>query len=147
MFYVFGKKNIDIDHCVSSLGEILRSSSGDSPRSTAILRHDVAYVHQAGTIPHRYLYIPLNGFPSGGLVEKLRQELVSHHIELLYSPIPTNLLPGTPNGTTPPTPAETTAILYVGGECLGLTNLLMTNALSEVGLHDHCDTPELSLAL
>lgn len=48
VLYVFGKKPIDVDNCVTSLLDTFSSNSSLSRRKTIIMRHDVAYTHQAG---------------------------------------------------------------------------------------------------
>jgi diphthamide biosynthesis protein 2 len=54
VIYVFGKKPIDVDDCVSSLVDVINptnSPPGDeqtSEGSTVSLGHDVAYTHVAG---------------------------------------------------------------------------------------------------
>ena len=57
VIYVFGKKNIDPDRCVTSVLEFfkVRTASLDSNEATrrpgaVFLRHDVAYTHRAGPL-------------------------------------------------------------------------------------------------
>lgn len=49
MIYVFGKKPVDVEDCVTRLFETFssHSSSESSRRKNVVLRHDVAYTHQA----------------------------------------------------------------------------------------------------
>jgi diphthamide biosynthesis protein 2 len=49
--YIFGRKSIDVDHCVAQFATIFNSSStADESKKTkaVLLRHDVAYTHLAG---------------------------------------------------------------------------------------------------
>lgn len=71
------------------------------------------------------------------IVSKLRQRLQT---PVLYSKMPLRLdLPSSPPGHESPVadlPEEGCTILYVGGESLGLTNILMTHASSQVSLSE-----------
>lgn len=97
------------------------------------------------------LFFPLN-LITDDIVSKLRTSLppTSH---LLYNPIPTIALPDSPLTTSPvpPPPLNTSqpiadgnsltsssyqTILYIGGESLSLTNLLMTNSSCQVYSYD-----------
>ncbi|EPQ53261.1 diphthamide biosynthesis protein [Gloeophyllum trabeum ATCC 11539] len=129
VIYVFGKKTLDVEDCVSKLAECI--SSKDQPKRV-VLRHDVAYSHVAGHV-----------------INRLRGALPGVTIE--YSRIPLRLDPSPhkPNAVAPSSEAtlantedgdgadafdqdNNPLILYIGGESLGLTNLLMTHASSEV---------------
>ncbi|TFY68798.1 hypothetical protein EVJ58_g804 [Rhodofomes roseus] len=134
VFYVFGKKPIDPTDCVDKLVQTLASSSSANPRDATMLQLDVAYAHRADAI-----------------LEKLRAALPST-TKILYSPIPNMTHPSAPLSTIETSPqngpaatdgqrkGETTSedcnILYVGGESLSLTNLLMTHASCEVYSYD-----------
>lgn len=54
VIYVFGKKPIDVDDCVSSFVNVINRTELPprdkqmSEQSTVVLRHDVAYTHVAG---------------------------------------------------------------------------------------------------
>jgi diphthamide biosynthesis protein 2 len=51
VIYVFGKKNLDIDHCAESLVNALNLHAPSNPQHTdgpILLRHDVAFTHVAG---------------------------------------------------------------------------------------------------
>ncbi|KAK7681839.1 hypothetical protein QCA50_015186 [Cerrena zonata] len=125
VIYVFGKKDIDVDDCVEKLLSTLKESSDEA--QTILLRMDVAYTHRADDI-----------------VSKLRPSIP----HLLYNPIPTIAYPNSPSHTSPPnttsnpetngnTPAQPyQTILYIGGENLSLTNLLMTNSSCQVHSYD-----------
>ncbi|KAF5391100.1 hypothetical protein D9757_003177 [Collybiopsis confluens] len=133
VIYVFGKKPIDVEHCVTSLLDSFASTSSSSSsnrRNNVVLRHDVAYNHQAGQIAAR-----------------LHHALENSKSRVLYTPIPDKLLPLslTAAGSSQsaslndslPFMTETiqdSTIFYIGDESLGLTNLLMTHASCDVGL-------------
>ncbi|KAF8887021.1 putative diphthamide synthesis protein-domain-containing protein [Gymnopilus junonius] len=89
-----------------------------SQKKAILLRHDVAFTHAADAI-----------------VQRLRQALSKYTppIPVFYNPIPSVTFPSPSKSTSNPSPtAEHTTIFYIGGESLGLTNLLMTNSLSDV---------------
>jgi diphthamide biosynthesis protein 2 len=48
--YVFGRKPIDVVHCVAQFVNVLNTSSAKN-ETTVLLRHDVAYTHYAGELP------------------------------------------------------------------------------------------------
>ncbi|KAJ7231264.1 putative diphthamide synthesis protein-domain-containing protein [Mycena haematopus] len=95
VIYVFGKKPIDVDECSRCVAQIFEGTS-------ALLRYDVAYAHQAESI-----------------AAALRQAL---HVPI-----------SVPHSETPP---EVSSILYIGGESLGLTNLLITHSTCSVYSYD-----------
>ncbi|KAA1470859.1 diphthamide biosynthesis protein [Dentipellis sp. KUC8613] len=133
VIYVFGKKSIDLADCVERLVAALKSSSSDLPKAV-VLRHDVAYTHQADTI-----------------VARLRDALAADGVSVSYTLIPNRLDPTSP---TPPNEKPTTTadsnsdtftsltttddhpILYVGPPSLHLTNLLMTHSSTPVYRYD-----------
>lgn len=90
--------------------------------------------------------------PTDEIVRKLRHAL---RIPVLYAPIPTSTTPPTAAGTEqtvnhPDSNAEDVVtedpvILYVGGESLGLTNLLMAHNASIVRycIPRRCTSPHL----
>jgi hypothetical protein len=95
-------------------------------------------------------FVPISLSLADEIVRKLRERLIPRGVSVLYSNIPRRLDPPIAGRTKPETHAVTTlqevtfehasmqaddAILYVGGESLGLTNLLMTHASCEVSLH------------
>ncbi|OBZ73265.1 Diphthamide biosynthesis protein 2 [Grifola frondosa] len=132
VIYVFGKKDVDPSHCATSLLESMNASSSDRTKGTIPLRCDVAYAHRADVI-----------------AEKLRAALVPS-AEFLYSPIPLFSSPvslqqpanaedvahgiGKPQSLD--VPLEDCTLLYVGGESLSLTNLIMTHASCDVHSYD-----------
>ncbi|OCH91570.1 diphthamide biosynthesis protein [Obba rivulosa] len=137
VIYVFGKKPVDPEDCARKLLKSLEASSTVIENRKAILRHDVAYAHRADKI-----------------LEKLKAALPSS-TTLQYSPIPLTSYPVTSSSTSAQdevlkvtngsdqtsdtvaeegTPSE--IILYVGGESLSLTNLLMTHSHCEVHTYD-----------
>ncbi|KAF7361445.1 2-(3-amino-3-carboxypropyl)histidine synthase subunit 2 [Mycena sanguinolenta] len=95
VIYVFGKKPIDVEDCSRNVSQVFEGSS-------ALLRYDVAYTHQAESIAtalHQALNVP---------------------ISLPHSQ----------------TPSEASSIIYIGGESLGLTNLLITHSTCSVYSYD-----------
>ncbi|KAH7914892.1 putative diphthamide synthesis protein-domain-containing protein [Hygrophoropsis aurantiaca] len=157
--YVFGRKPIDVDACVEKFaGVIHSSSSARAPenefgatklgRQYLLLRHNVGYAYRADEVATR-----------------LRAELGSE-VSVLHNPIPLRTDPASPPGPAksneePPgsvapindlpvsepetstrasasiaVPEEECTILYIGGESLGLTNLLMTHTSSEIYSYD-----------
>ncbi|KAJ4493661.1 putative diphthamide synthesis protein-domain-containing protein [Lentinula edodes] len=124
VIYVFGKKPIDVEDCVVRTVETFSShfssaSSLESNRSKKIvLRHDVAYTHQAGR-----------------LVDRFREALTHFDSQLAYAEIPDKLLPPDHPESSRILPEEVDqdcTIFYVGDESLGLTNLLMTHSSCDV---------------
>ncbi|KAE9394949.1 diphthamide biosynthesis protein [Gymnopus androsaceus JB14] len=114
--------------CVTSLLECFssHSSSESSRRKNIVLRHDVAYTHQAGQI-----------------VAQLGEALENLGSQLTYTSIPDKLLPSSSSSeeqSTDPsssrnTTVEESTIFYIGDESLGLTNLLMTHSSCDVYLY------------
>ncbi|KAF5349993.1 hypothetical protein D9756_009221 [Leucocoprinus leucothites] len=118
VIYVFGHKNLDIEQCVTKLAEAYRSQNSDHPSRTALLRHEVGYTHLADLI-----------------LEKLRTAFEPLNITIQYTKPSLKSIP-TPSTTPPLTEVipntEYNIILYIGGESLSLTNLLMTHAFCDV---------------
>ncbi|PCH34780.1 diphthamide biosynthesis protein [Wolfiporia cocos MD-104 SS10] len=138
VIYVFGKRDLNIPDCVERLFKSLHNSSNPDPHAI-VLRHDVTYAHHASA-----------------LLEELKATLPPT-TRLLYSPLPSMTFPASHNITEPETesppssldgrgrhednvavdtPSENCAIFYIGGESLGLTNLLVTHASWEVHSYD-----------
>ncbi|KAI0315496.1 putative diphthamide synthesis protein-domain-containing protein [Amylostereum chailletii] len=126
VIYVFGKKPIDVDDCVKTLTESVRTAEHTSKH--AILRHDVAYTHRVDAIFHA-----------------LQESLKLLDITVLHTSIPNRLEPtllqpenphSASSGTSPPSDPSNEFILYIGPQSLGLTNLLMTNSSSPVYRYD-----------
>ncbi|KAJ7079362.1 putative diphthamide synthesis protein-domain-containing protein [Mycena crocata] len=106
VIYVFGQKSIDVDDCADRLGEAFQGTS-------ALLRYDVAYTHQAESI-------------AAALGQVLRIPISVPHINLVA--VPTQM-----PAEVEPTPDN---IIYIGGESLGLTNLLITHSTCSVYSYD-----------
>ncbi|KAF9031679.1 diphthamide biosynthesis protein, partial [Hymenopellis radicata] len=104
VMFVFGKKYVDISHCAEESLQHLPEAS------EVTLEHDVAYSHAAEQIATR-----------------LREKL-----SVSYSPVTRHLYPKAPANIPVPTSNLEATILYIGGESLGLTNLLMTHSASSV---------------
>ncbi|KAJ3764206.1 putative diphthamide synthesis protein-domain-containing protein [Lentinula raphanica] len=118
VIYVFGKKPIDEEDCVSRFLEVLSSAEHESKLSHSekiVFRHDVAYTYRA--------------------VERLRMALANSSHQLVYTSIPQKLLPPDSPESIRLTSEDVVAdctIFYVGEESLGLTNLLITHAACDV---------------
>ncbi|EGN97603.1 hypothetical protein SERLA73DRAFT_184369 [Serpula lacrymans var. lacrymans S7.3] len=138
VLYIFGRRPIDVDDCATQLADTLKSScSGSDPlesnKKPVILRHDVAYTYQADTI-----------------VAKVREQLeaLGVSVPVLYQTLPSRFSPPaqkdadvTTSTQLPikgdlPVTLENGVILYIGGESLGLTNLLMTHASCDIYSYD-----------
>ncbi|EED77850.1 predicted protein, partial [Postia placenta Mad-698-R] len=145
VIYVFGKKDIDIADCMDSLISSLRASPSFREDGGAImLRHDVSYAHRASMFS---VALPDNQLINE-LLEKLEAAL-SSSIKVLYTQIPLASTPArdgieqaqtascaSTGGASDDTPVDDYTILFVGGESLSLTNLIMTHAQSEVHSYD-----------
>ncbi|KAH9929211.1 diphthamide biosynthesis protein [Fomitopsis serialis] len=133
VIYVFGKKPIDSADCIDSFVQALASSSSEHTKGACMLRLDVAYAHRADAI-----------------MNKLRAALPAP-TKILQSPIPSMTYPTKQPNKLDQTPqqdsnsgendfeeasSENCVILYVGGESLSLTNLLMTHASCQVYSYD-----------
>ncbi|KAJ7230710.1 putative diphthamide synthesis protein-domain-containing protein [Mycena pura] len=108
VIYVFGKKLIHLDDCSRCLSEIYEGTE-------ALLRCDVVYAHQAESI-----------------ASALRQTL---NVPIRYqqfnlTSIPSQVPPVLDSESAPE------SIIYIGGESLGLTNLLITHSTSTVYSYD-----------
>ncbi|KAF8173315.1 putative diphthamide synthesis protein-domain-containing protein [Pholiota molesta] len=139
VIYVFGRQKLDVDACI---GELLRAfdssqtadEANEFKKKAVLLKHHVIFTHIADA-----------------LLKTLREELSKRTppIPVLYDEIPIISYPGassTPENSkstatkvpedTEDTHLEQTTIFYIGGESLGLTNLLMTNAACDVYTYD-----------
>lgn len=123
MIYVFGKRDLDIEHATSSLVELI-----DSEARTILLKSDVIYSHLMPELATRLETVP----PSRGAT-------------VSYTPLPSKTLPASSNPAIAPPSAPSTneresepysTVIYIGGETLALSNLLMTNSQSQVLSYD-----------
>ncbi|KAJ7471988.1 putative diphthamide synthesis protein-domain-containing protein [Mycena latifolia] len=112
VIYVFGKKPIDAGDCSQRLAEVFEGAG-------ALLRYDVAYAHQAESI-------------AVALREALQVPITIAPISLVSVPAQTSSVVEAP--TDMESVSET--IIYIGGESLGLTNLLITHSTSSVYSYD-----------
>ncbi|KAL0948334.1 hypothetical protein HGRIS_010921 [Hohenbuehelia grisea] len=124
VIYVFGRSALDVDDCVDRFMDALKSASNSPTEIKAItLKHDVVYTHHADP-----------------LLSRLRQVLDPLQLSVAYDQIPLKLDPQTqPNPDAASRDIkdggenqEDRCILYIGGESLGLTHLLMTHATHQV---------------
>ncbi|KAK2459520.1 hypothetical protein APHAL10511_008462 [Amanita phalloides] len=126
VIFVLGKRKIDTGHCVETLVNTLKSNvpSGSQVSGPILLRLDVAFAHRAEEIR-----------------DQLEQVL---GLSIRYTKPSSKSVPSsTESSSSQPEPlSHYPTILYVGGESLGLTNLLMTNAASNIMSYD----PETSTA-
>lgn len=129
VIYVFGKKDLDIEHAVSSLVGIL-----DSESRTILLKSDVIYSHRMSD-----------------LTTSLQSALTSRGASVSYTPLPSKTLPASSSSKSISAPSTSkkgmqtddnessrpySTIIYIGGETLALSNLLMTNSQSQVLSYD-----------
>ncbi|KAF9267126.1 diphthamide biosynthesis protein [Marasmius fiardii PR-910] len=124
VFYVFGKRALNVDDCINKFFDVLSSHEHEnSLRKTVVLRHDVVYAHLAENV-----------------LDKLRNRAEPLGVNIIYSKVPDKLMPTDQTSRSQPLHesrrisedhALKCTILYVGEESLGLTNLLMT--------HSDCD--------
>ncbi|TEB24956.1 diphthamide biosynthesis protein [Coprinellus micaceus] len=121
--YVFGKRDLDIEHATSSLVDLIDSEAG-----TILLKSDVIYSH---LMPE--------------LATRLQTVLSSRGATVSYTPLPFKTLPASTNPVISPLPAPLTnereselysTVAYIGGETLALSNLLTTNSQSQVLSYD-----------
>ncbi|RDB21855.1 Diphthamide biosynthesis protein 2 [Hypsizygus marmoreus] len=133
VIYVFGRRPIDIERCTTSVMEFMIAHLSDASSTrpdTILLRHDVVYSHQADKLCNRF-----------------EQAFKPLGISITYTAVPTTshpkpstpsqpVEPPAPSTAAPSSPSQTVSVLYIGGESLGLTNLLMTNGLSDVFSYD-----------
>ncbi|KAF5376495.1 hypothetical protein D9615_008664 [Tricholomella constricta] len=148
VIYVFGQKPFDVSACITSVVDFFTQrvaeigQKGDLRKLNAILlRHDVGYTHTAES-----------------LYQRLQESFQPLGINILYERIATSTQPASPNfaevsftstqttqtqsepGSSseqePQSESSNPVLLYIGGESLTLTNLLMTHGLSEVFHYD-----------
>ncbi|KAF8500350.1 diphthamide biosynthesis protein [Russula emetica] len=133
VIYVFGKKPIDVTDATQKLFDSFASSSVSE--KSVVLRHDVAYTHEAEN-----------------LVAALRGVFVHRDISVLYNPIPRTLSPSTAttsqssvvNSQVNVVDADSlqvssediTPILHIGASTRALTNLLLIHPTTPVHGYD-----------
>lgn len=130
--YIFGKKPIDLDDCIGKLANMV----SESQDRVFVVRHDVAYTHASAKLVDglrqrfnpatRYFEVPSKLYPTNpeALVSKLSDGISRIHIN------PTDENPSSDDKSTKST------IFYIGGESLGLTNLLITHSFCDVISYD-----------
>ncbi|KAF5319467.1 hypothetical protein D9619_008779 [Psilocybe cf. subviscida] len=133
VLYVFGQKLFpaSVQTCTTELVRLYTegpaASSDDSPKAV-LLKHDVGFTYMADI-----------------LLQSIREELIKNGpqgenlVAVLYDRVETS--PRSPNPESDASAEgdvqlKHTAIFYIGGESLGLTNLLMTNSGREVYTFD-----------
>ncbi|KAJ7086396.1 putative diphthamide synthesis protein-domain-containing protein [Mycena belliarum] len=113
VIYVFGKKSVDVDDCSQRLAEVFEGSG-------AIVRYEVAYAHKAESIAaalRQALQVPVS-------IPLIAAVSVPPQTSPVAADVPTDF----------ELPPET--IIYIGGESLGLTNLLITHSTCSVYSYD-----------
>ncbi|KAF9519204.1 hypothetical protein BS47DRAFT_1288643 [Hydnum rufescens UP504] len=119
--YVFAKYLIDVPHCIRSLldeSQLTVSLENSPILKTVIVMSDVAYLHQADSI-----------------FSSLRSAL-PRSVPLLSS-IPPRESPSHRHNRIPPElRPEDCIIYYIGGESLGLTNILLSHAPCDIYSYD-----------
>ena len=135
VIYVFGKKPVDVQDAAKMLWESF--SSSNNLTKVAVLKHDVAYAHEAGRSWRLLCFMCLIAFAER-LLSALRDVCSEHEITVSYTPIPRKLGPSNTAVTTSTTELsdvdsqDTTPILYIGPPSLALTNLLLTHSATPV---------------
>ncbi|KAG5637479.1 hypothetical protein H0H81_004450 [Sphagnurus paluster] len=142
VIYVFGQKPFHVSACVNSVVdffsrhiEIQKDEDSPTRLDAILLKHDVGYTHAME-----------------GLFHHLQNALNTIGIKILYERLSKITLPGAPfpgsdaldipssqseaRQGVDSSEASKSVLLYIGGESLTLTNLLMTHGLSEVFLYD-----------
>ncbi|KAG6835178.1 hypothetical protein H0H93_004250, partial [Arthromyces matolae] len=133
--------DLHIAACIASVTEFIQEhfgTGGDNETSkrpdTILLKHDVGYNHLAENLHHE-----LEAAVSGLGFKILYQRIPTKTAQSAFSQ---NLLsnpqqpdPSTEDSTSTPTSINP-ALLYIGGESLTLTNILMTHGLSDVFSYD-----------
>ncbi|KAI0773195.1 diphthamide biosynthesis protein [Trametes elegans] len=138
VIYVLGKKSIDPSHCAETFAEALKKESSIDKKSV-LLRHEAAYAHRAKDViadlkrrlpsSTRILYTPMPLFVPPALSEQKRTPQSLQDVTVQR---PQNGGESTQLDAAP----EDSMILYLGGESLTLTNLLLTHAAYEVFAFD-----------
>ncbi|KAK0234573.1 putative diphthamide synthesis protein-domain-containing protein [Armillaria nabsnona] len=132
VIYVFGKKPIDLDDCIEKLANMVSQSQD----RVFVIRHDVAYTHASAKLVDglrqslnteiRYSEVPSKLYPanSDALVSKLSDGISRIHINPIDEPQSSD------------DKSTKSTIFYIGGESLGLTNLLITHSFCDVISYD-----------
>ncbi|KAJ2923780.1 hypothetical protein H1R20_g13314, partial [Candolleomyces eurysporus] len=116
VIYVFGKKPLDLDHALSSILEIVSNDEEEPSNPSVLLKSDVIYSHLMGDFS-----------------AKIQDALRLLNATVTYLPLAPKTLPAKAGDQPNIHDQESyTTILYIGGETLALTNLLMTNGQSRV---------------
>ena len=135
---------MDVETCALQL--ISAFDNKDPPeeriRPTILLKHDVVYTHQAGneTLLFLSVMLVLSHF-SDRIFQLLKEKMPPRDVSIMYHKIPLKLEPAS-TSTVPNTSCKETVrdetelgpntIFYIGGESLGLANLLITNSSADV---------------
>lgn len=128
VIYVFGKKPLDIDHCVASFASAYDTyktpSDAEVQADVILLTHDVSYTHLSGIFPFQLGLKDVNEV-SEHLLRSIqdtfhsRQATISYHARqnISTSEAQSALL----------TDSKPSTIFYVGPDSLSLANLITTN--------------------
>ncbi|GLB42706.1 putative required for the first step in the synthesis of diphthamide, a post-translational modification of histidine which occurs in translation elongation factor 2 [Lyophyllum shimeji] len=155
VIYVFGQKPFDVSACVASVldfftqyMEDLRREEDTRKPSVLVLKHDVGYTHAAETL-YQDLQRALKPLGTEVLYQRIAISTLPASASKTLSPSTetssANGLPEAHSQTHPKTPFDPSPegihvesessnpfLLYIGGESLTLTNLLMTHGLTHV---------------
>lgn len=132
---------MDLAHCVEESVKLLVNASLETQKRTVLLRHDVGYTNIAGIpLPPFCVSIIAGTIYADDIARELREALQSRQMTILYSKMALKMDPLTSvsqssdikSTVADNAPVEDCVILYIGGESLGLTNLLVTHASCEV---------------
>ncbi|KAG8742817.1 Diphthamide biosynthesis protein 2 [Ceratobasidium sp. 414] len=150
VIYVFGKRHLDMDDCVSQFANIAQQYFGSlGAKSTLLVKIDVSYTHRTDVLKDALQ----RRFPSVNVVSPTIHRKytppAASSAQAPYAPAdpeqPSESLPSPtrePDLSSPTKPVETehsiedSIILYIGSESLALTNFLLTHAQSEVISYD-----------
>ncbi|KAH9895870.1 diphthamide biosynthesis protein [Cubamyces lactineus] len=139
VIYVLGKRPIDASHCAESFAETLAALEDPSRYKTVVLKYDVSYAHKIGDVIAELkrripavtiLHTPVTLVqypPSSG------QQRNAHPLQVAAGDVQSNNEEGRAQVDASP---EDSVILFIGGESLTLTNLLLTHALYQVYSYD-----------
>ena len=145
VLYVFGRRDIDLDSCVSKLTEYITTHDGCKEAKAISIKHDVVFAHVAGAsrlfiitcqVITTVLFLT---FLVDVLVERLRESLGPSR-SIVYESPPQITQPSTSDSTRPPrndvsseprsdncASQVTDLTVWIGDESTTLTKLLLTS--------------------
>ncbi|CCL98888.1 uncharacterized protein FIBRA_00895 [Fibroporia radiculosa] len=136
VIYIFGKRDVDPADCAKQLLNSLKTSSMGLESRSILFRHDVAYSHQADAIlmqlrdllpPSAHIF---HSSPTVFMRPRDKNVCQATSDALTENSQPTSAPSGDPGSM------KDYAVIYIGGESLTLTNLLVTHSFYEVHAYD-----------